>query len=126
MLVICDPRPLVTCPDRAGAGYPLRVDTPRLTIEELEGDQCTLRLKGEVDAHSSVDLARKIASVGEAALLRLDLSGVDFIDSSGLRVLLTAHRDFEQRGARVEVHKPSDAVRRLLELTALDDHLHIH
>jgi anti-sigma B factor antagonist len=58
-------------------------------------------------------------------VLRVDLAAVEFIDSSGLRVLLTTHEDQELRGARFELIAPSEAVRRLLELTSLAEHLHV-
>ncbi|MCU0274301.1 MAG: STAS domain-containing protein [Acidimicrobiales bacterium] len=96
---------------------------PRLQIDEL--DDVTLRLVGEVDAHTAMELARRIAALGAPPLLRLDLTGVGFIDSSGLRVLLSTHEDQELRGARLELVAPSEAVQRLLELTALAGHLHV-
>jgi anti-anti-sigma factor len=99
------------------------VEAPRLQIEGLDG--ATLRLVGEVDAHTAVELGRRIAALGSPPLLRIDLAEVGFIDSSGLRVLLSTHEDQELRGARLELVAPSEAVQRLLELTALDGHLHV-
>jgi anti-sigma B factor antagonist len=99
------------------------VDGPRLHIEETAPH--TLRLLGEIDAHTSVELGRRLAGLGAPPVLSIDLAGVEFIDSSGLRTLLAAHEDQELRGARLELCRPSEPVRRLLELTALLDHLHV-
>lgn len=53
----------------------------------------------------------------------LDLTAVEFIDSSGLRVLLHLQREVSgERGALVLL-APTDAVRRILRLTGLDQHL---
>jgi anti-anti-sigma factor len=49
-------------------------------------------------------------------VLRIDTSGLSFMDSSGLACLLEAHREGQARGASLEVI-PSPAVSRLVELT---------
>jgi anti-anti-sigma factor len=54
----------------------------------------------------------------------LVLSGLGFIDSSGLRVIITADRDLAAQDGRLVLRAPSDNVRRLLEITGLLDHLH--
>lgn len=78
---------------------------------------------GVVIAAGDVDLAG--GPVLEQAILRqeasgpvvIDLSAVDFIDSSGLRSLLWASRRAKDRGADVELRSPSPGVQRLLSLT---------
>jgi anti-anti-sigma factor len=47
-----------------------------------------------------------------------DLSGVGFLDSSGLRALLEAREALEAQGRSLELRDPSTRVTRLLELTA--------
>jgi anti-sigma B factor antagonist len=99
-----------------------------LTIDDMTIDDtgpASLRLSGEIDAHSAASLAHRLAEASAAKVLQLDLAEVGFIDSSGLRVLLAVHRDREGRGCRLELVDPSPVVRRLLELTALDRHLHL-
>ncbi|MGD9703817.1 MAG: STAS domain-containing protein [Acidimicrobiia bacterium] len=78
---------------------------------------------GVVVARGDVDLAG--GPVLEQAILRreasgpvtIDLSGVDFIDSSGLRSLLAASRRALERGSEVVLRSPSVGVNRLLTLT---------
>jgi anti-sigma B factor antagonist len=53
----------------------------------------------------------------------LVLSNLGFIDSSGLRVLIAADRDITERGGTLTLRSPSETVRRLLEITGLNDHL---
>jgi anti-anti-sigma factor len=84
-------------------------------------------LRGELDM-SGVDRARQAieeAEAGQKSLLVLDLSELDFIDSTGLEVLLRAARRAHDEGRRLIVARPSRYVRRLLELTAIDRSLDI-
>jgi anti-anti-sigma factor len=91
------------------------------------GDRATVALRGELDL-SGVDRARQAieqAEANESPLLVLDLSELDFIDSTGLEVMLRAARRAEDNGRRLIVAKPSRYVRRLLELTAIDQSLDV-
>lgn len=92
-----------------------------------DGDRSTVFLRGELDL-SGVDRAREAveqAEANEAALLVLDLSELDFIDSTGLEVVLRAARRAHDAGRRLIVQRPSRYVRRLLEMTAIDQSLDI-
>jgi anti-anti-sigma factor len=91
------------------------------------GDRATVALRGELDL-SGVDRAREAieqAETGECPLLVLDLSELDFIDSTGLEVLLRAAQRAHESGRRLIVQRPSRYVRRLLEMTAIDQSLDI-
>ncbi len=82
-----------------------------------------LSLTGEIDAHTAPDLA---AAIGElSGNVQLELSGVEFVDSSGLRVLIDAHQSVSGRGDEFKLSQPSDAVRRLLEISGVDEYLTI-
>jgi anti-anti-sigma factor len=92
-----------------------------------DGDRATVALRGELDL-SGVDRARQAIEEAEkssASLLVLDLSELDFIDSTGLEVMLRAARRAHDSGRRLIVARPSRYVRRLLELTAIDQSLDI-
>jgi anti-anti-sigma factor len=95
---------------------------PRLTVHQ-DGPY-HLRIVGEVDVSTAGMLRRRVASLGHGTV-RLDMADVSFVDSSGLRVLLGAHNELAASGGRLELFRPSRALRRLLELTALDGHLHL-
>jgi anti-anti-sigma factor len=97
------------------SGDRLRVDA--------EGPGC-LRAAGEIDVSTAGMLRRRILGLPHE-VVQVDLSCVRFIDSSGLRVLLSTHGELASLGRRLELVDPSRSVRRLLELTALDRHLHI-
>lgn len=90
-------------------------------------DRATVWLRGELDL-SGVDRARQAieeAEASEAQLLVLDLSELDFVDSTGLEVMLRAARRARDEGRRLIVQRPSRYVRRLLAMTAIDQSLDI-
>jgi anti-sigma B factor antagonist len=55
--------------------------------------------------------------------LILDLAGVEFMDSSGLRVLLHLQRELSGEQGALVLLGPTDEVRKILTLTGLDQHL---
>ena len=75
---------------------------------------------GEVDIDTAAQLrTRLLAAVRDHDLVVLDLSGVTFMDSQGLSVLIRAAAAATARGAELRVEKVSDRVLRLLELAGL-------
>jgi anti-sigma B factor antagonist len=81
-------------------------------------------LSGEIDAHTAPTLAGWLAPLqGAGTDVLIDLAGVDFIDSSGLGVLIDAHRRAVDAGRRLVLERPSPAVVRLIEISGLRDHL---
>lgn len=81
-------------------------------------------VEGEIDAHTAPSLAEAVADA-QRPKLSIDLSGVGFIDSSGLRVLIEAHRRAADAGGSLHLTRPSDSVRRLLAISGLDDYLDV-
>jgi anti-sigma B factor antagonist len=90
---------------------------------ERQGLGATVSVRGELDAATAPDLADVCHSVHAAGArdLVIDLTDTSFLDSSGLRALIEAHRLFSERGNLALAHA-SDPVRRLLEITGLDDY----
>lgn len=91
---------------------------------EREGEQAILVVRGELDAYSAPALEDHIARLltdGQREVV-LDLSQTTFLDSSGLRAILTAHRRIGEQGGKLVLRHPSEPVLRLLEITGLTDH----
>lgn len=84
-------------------------------------------LRGELDPHTAPRLERAIDDllVDGPVDLVLDLGGLGFVDSSGLRVLIAAQQRLADAGRTLALRSPSDTVHRLLEITGLLDHLTI-
>lgn len=109
----------------AGNVADVRDGEDRLTIEVHEGDPPTIALVGEVDPHTVPLLSDTLDTLieGGAEVVRIDASRLDFIDSSGLRVLVDAHRRLGAEPTALVLAHVSPTLRRLLEVTGLDEHV---
>jgi anti-sigma B factor antagonist len=99
-----------------------------LTVEVAStGDEVVLVLVGELDPHTAPTLRSSIddAVTDGTTTLLLDVAGLRFIDSSGLRVIISAHKVMDERGGRLVLRAPTDNTRRLLEITGLADHVEL-
>jgi anti-anti-sigma factor len=99
----------------------LRVDVRR------ERERVVLRLDGELDLASAPLFEREIesAEIGATPTVVLDLENLEFIDSTGLRIILAAHERSRERGQEFAVTRGSPQVQRLLSITRVGEHLHI-
>jgi anti-anti-sigma factor len=81
-----------------------------------------LDVAGELDLATAPSLtaALQAALASGAREIWIDLSGVTFMDSSGLHALLAVRDRLHHDGRRLAVIAPSGPVRRLLELTGVD------
>lgn len=83
-------------------------------------DERTLRLVGDLDLLSHGRAAEAIEQrTSERGDLRLDLSGLTFIDSSGVRVLVQALKRLRERGERLVLVAPPAHVKRVFDLLGL-------
>jgi stage II sporulation protein AA (anti-sigma F factor antagonist) len=91
------------------------------TVEFEERDGVFVaRLKGEIDMTNADELSRLIGrSVSNAALgIVLDLSGVMYLDSAGIRLLFELGNRLRQRGQRIGLAVGEEApLRKVLRLT---------
>jgi anti-sigma B factor antagonist len=74
---------------------------------------------GEIDISNAEVLGARLDRLidGEENLLVVDLTKLEFMDSSGIAMLLRA----AARAGTIEVRNPSDVVRRIIECTGLAD-----
>jgi anti-sigma B factor antagonist len=102
-----------------GAG----VNTDFSVEEHNHGDASVLAVSGELDLRTSPELEDRLSLVFDrgAELVILDLRGIEFMDSTGLRVLLSAHQRAHQSGRRFALVKGADQVERVLTLTGVRD-----
>jgi anti-sigma B factor antagonist len=99
----------------------------RLVVESQNG-HVLIRAAGELDLSSAPSLATAAenAFADGYQILLLDLSGITFMDSTGISSVLTAHRAAQARGAVVAVIAPSDIAMRVLQLIGVEHLLHIY
>jgi len=84
-----------------------------------------LGLAGELDMASAEALQQAIEGehLSAETMVVLDLEQLQFIDSTGLRVILAALERCRERGQTFAVTPGSQQVRRLLSVTGVADHL---
>lgn len=95
-------------------------------VEVQSKDQATvIAVSGELDLASSPALQEELdrVSVSDSTLLIIDLRELDFMDSTGLSVLVRAHQRAEEQGRRLAMVKGPQQVQRLLSLTGVADRL---
>jgi anti-sigma B factor antagonist len=93
-----------------------------ITIEgAVSGGLAAVAVRGELDIRSAPDLRAWLAKALDdgAVQLVIDLDAVAFMDSSGLGVLVGAHKRLVRIGGRLHVVGVSPAVARLLSITGL-------
>jgi anti-sigma B factor antagonist len=94
-----------------------------LSIERHEADGLwVLEVRGEVDLHSSPELRKQIMDAVPNAKsgLEIDLSAVDYMDSSGVATLVEGFKRSRELGVSFVLVNPSQPVTKVLELTRLD------
>ena len=95
----------------------------RISVDR-RGDTILVRAEGEIDLENAGKLATALRGAGPDDRVVLDLLGVPFMDSSGLRSLLIASAEFGERLGLVI--SPGAPVGRLLELAEVRDRFAIH
>lgn len=96
-----------------------------LTVTTSEDDPNAVVAEGQIDSHTSPKLEEALSTRAADAAVSVDLSAVTFVDSSGLRVIVRAHKRQAAGGGGLSIVKPSEAVCRLLDITGLTSELQI-
>ena len=96
-----------------------------LVIERNDGPPTVLALSGELDAGTAPNLDAALSSVDAGEAIVVDVSRLGFIDSSGLRIIIAADRRHREAGGSLTLQAPSERVRRILEVTGLDEVLQV-
>jgi anti-anti-sigma factor len=117
-------------PARFGLGWTLEsargallTPQPEFTVDvRREGDVVVLAPRGEIDL-STVGQLRAALDGHEHENLVLDLKDVEFLDSSGLTLILELHRRAEETGSGFVLGQGPRAVQRIFEMTGLTHRL---
>ena len=107
-------------PDAAGFRLP-RV--PRLSLEtSLAGRTAVIALACELDLAGAAALERELAGVDARAVV-VDLRGLGFMDSSGLRTLAVAAQRAQRAGRRFALVPGAAQVMRVFDVTRMRERL---
>jgi len=93
----------------------------RIRIDRSSGREC-VALLGELDIFTAQSLEDAVLGLEDTnpGLVVIDLTGVSFIDSTGLSVLLTASQRAREQGRRLVVVRPPLPALRVFTLTRVD------
>ena len=97
-----------------------------LTVDLVqEGEGLVIRASGELDIASAKALEDEVrqALEGDASAVVLDLGGLSFIDSGGLRALARSARHARKNGDRLGMLRGSGLVRRVIKMGGLESSL---
>jgi anti-sigma B factor antagonist len=102
-------------PDRDAGASPFGA-----VVVHADGET-VVEVSGELDMATAPVLARRLADLPDGTgRVTLDVSRLEFCDSSGMSVFVDCQRRVAARGGSVVLRRPSDNMRRLLSLTGLD------
>lgn len=86
------------------------------------GDYTVLQVGGEVDVYTAPRLRERLIQLvdGGARRVIVDLTTVEFLDSTGLGVLVGAHKRLRAAGGSLALVCPREPLLKIFRITALD------
>jgi anti-sigma B factor antagonist len=94
--------------------------------DDRPGGEHIVELIGEVDIFLVARVRPMLCAVAAlSAELVVDASGVQFIDASGLGLIVAMHREITATGGRMQLIGATPALRRLLRITCLEHLLYL-
>ena len=90
-----------------------------MTIDkEFSDGKLTLKVAGRLDTNTSSELEAELKLDGVNEVV-FDFSGLEYISSAGLRVLMVAQKSMVSAGGKVMVVRPNEMVKGILDMTGL-------
>ena len=90
-------------------------------IKNVLGETLTIEVKGKLNTDTAPQLEAEIKEIGaEIKRLVLEFSGLEYISSAGLRVVLIAQKKMNKQGAML-VKNVNENVMSVLEMTGFSD-----
>jgi anti-anti-sigma factor len=87
------------------------------------GIDCVLTVRGDIDLASAPDFETSLRTALDQSpnSITIDLAGLTFIDSSGLRVLVSLSKEAQSRGATLGLRNVPRHAQRVLDITGLTE-----
>ncbi len=90
-----------------------------MTIDrEFSDGKLTLKVAGRLDSNTSSELEAELKLEGLTEIV-FDFSGLEYISSAGLRVLMMAQKSMASSGGKVMVARPNEMVKGILDMMGL-------
>jgi anti-anti-sigma factor len=104
---------------------PLPPSAAALEVRSLSvGHRAVLSVDGDIDI-ATVDALREALEQTSERDVRVDLTHVRFMDSTGLHAFADAHKAFERDGRRLAIVCPPGSVRRVVDLAGFENLLRV-
>ncbi|MDR2609911.1 MAG: STAS domain-containing protein [Clostridiales Family XIII bacterium] len=89
---------------------------------DSQRDKWLVVLTGEIDISNAAGLKQELSDAyGEhAADMDVDISGISYIDSTGLGIIISLYGKMRESGNKIKLLNPRDNVKKLLKITQLD------
>jgi anti-anti-sigma factor len=101
--------------------WPMQQCAPSFDAGRRRNAETIVELIGAVDLHLVTRVQPMLAALAaQSAVLVVDTSGVQFIDASGLGLLVAMHREVTGFGGRMQLLGATPTLRRLLRITRLE------
>src|SRR5579883_2728276 len=99
----------------------------KVVEEELPGGITKVILEGRLDIEgaAAVDLRMNVLAGSRTSVL-LDIQGVSFLASMGLRSLVIPARAIKSRGGRIVLFGPNELVGKVLKTSGVDTVIPVH
>ena len=89
----------------------------------VKGEVLTAYLKGELDHHTAAEMRTEIYNAIELnmpELLVVVFSGISFMDSSGIGLVMGRYRNLVRRGAKLHISGASPQIYKVMKLAGLE------
>ncbi|HEV2058750.1 MAG TPA: STAS domain-containing protein [Solirubrobacteraceae bacterium] len=99
------------------------IELGQLTLRShREGDVHTIALTGEMDLSNATEVERELLHVEatDATTIVIDLAGLQFMDSTGIRLLVAADARSRADSGRLRLTRPPEQVFRVLCIAGIE------
>lgn len=89
-----------------------------------KGDSLYVKLSGELDEHHSAYVRASLDDLIDSGIIKrlyIDMSDLQFMDSTGIGVLIGRYKKLKPRGVPIFIQSPQPSVDRVLELSGIYD-----
>ena len=88
--------------------------------KSMNEDVLTIALEGRLDTNTSSELENEVQDLSGIKGLVFDLEKLEYISSSGLRILLSCQKKMNVQGSMI-VKNASDSIKEIFDITGFSD-----
>ena len=100
----------------------MKIDDSMITTDEIP-DGLRFIIKGRIDSVYALPIQEKMEEAVKNGVIKiiLNMSQVEYLSSAGIRVILKTHRDLKKAGGAFGIEKPSNNVKNVIGMAALNE-----